>query len=250
MSWCDKLASTPALGVRLDKRFAPIGKLLEPLTPIVSTWIDKENDRPGFTIDPPQDLFSGNLTTLDGFHYIFGYETFAVEFQHRMRFRTQSAGPPTAELLSKPAPYTDVLEDVTKRLLDMLSLVTAGMTRKLLRIGVVSTTVVSEDEMPPGVRRFIRYVAKPWDASLDHFNIDVTSMLPKVKHTAHFDRCTHLITKPENGEPLVTIRLDWQRFLPEDRTLSSKSLPELVEHAKADALAYFEDIGEGARFDE
>jgi hypothetical protein len=252
VSWCDKLASTPGLGVRLDKLYAPISTLLEPLTPVVSTWIDRVNDRPAFTIDQPQDLFSGNLTTIDGFRYVFGYETFAVEFQHRMRFRAQSAGPPTAELMSKPAPYSDLLNNVTERLLEMMRLVTNAATvkRKLLRIGVTSTTVVTEDEMPPGIKRFVKHVAKPWDTSLDSFHVDVTAKLPNGKNTTRFDRCTHVVTKPEDSEGLTTIRLDWQRFLTEDRTLSMGTLSDLIEQAKTDALVYFEDIGEGARFDE
>ena len=250
MSWCDKLASTPALGLRLEKRYAPIASLLEPLAPVISRWVDKENDRPAFTIDQQSDLFSGSLTTFDGYQYGVGPETLSVEFRHRMRFRNQSAGPPIAELLSKPAPYTEVLADVSKRLLEMTQLVTAGTPRKLLRIGIVSMTIVTEDEMPPGVRRFLRHVSKPWDASLNHYHIELTTKLPKGKRTARFDRCTHILTKPEDTEQLSTIRLDWQRFLPEDRILSMSSLPELVEGAKVDALAYFEDIGEGARFDE
>jgi hypothetical protein len=250
VSWCDKLASTPGIGLRLDKRYAPIASLLEPLAAVVSRWVDRENDRPAFTVDQPQDLFNSTLTTFDGYQYVVGAEALAVEFKHRMRFRSQSAGPPTAELLSKAAPYTEVLEDVSKRLLEMVELVTAGTPRKLLRIGVVSTTIVTEDEMPPGVRRFLHHVSKPWDASLDHCHIELTTKLPKGKHTARFDRCTHVLTKPEDTEQLITIRLDWQRFFPEDRILSMSALPELIDQAKADALAYFEDIGEGARFDE
>jgi len=122
--------------------------------------------------------------------------------------------------------------------------------RKLLRIGVVSTTIVTEDEMPPGIRRFLGHVSKPWDASLDHFHIELTTKLPKVKQTALFDRCTHVLTKPEDTEQLITIRLDWQRFFPEGRALNMSALPELVAQAEKDALAYFEDVGEGARFDE
>jgi hypothetical protein len=250
VGWCDKLASTPAFGLRLDKRYAPVASLLDPLADVVSRWVDKENDRPAFTVDQPQDLFSSTLTTFDGYQYMIGPESLAVEFKHRMRFRAQSAGPPTAELLSKAAPYTEVLEDVSKRLLEMTQLVTAGIPRKLLRIGVVSTTVVAEDEMPPGIRRFLHQVTKPWDASLDHFHIELTTKLSKGKQTARFDRCTHLLMKPEHAEQLITVRLDWQRFFPDDRLLSMSALPELVAHAKADALAYFEDIGEGARFDE
>ena len=157
---------------------------------------------------------------------------------------------PTAELLSKAAPYTELLGEVTKRLLEMVQLVTAGVPRKLVRIGVISTTFVTEDEMPPGISRYLKYLGKPWHASPDPFRTELTVKLEKSKHTVSLDRCVHIFVKPEDSDGLVQIRLDWQRLLPDDRTLSMGSLPELLENAKTDALAYFEDIGEGGRFDD
>lgn len=248
MSWCDKLASTPAVGVRLDKVYAPVSALLEPLTSIVSTWIDQERDRAAFTVDH-HDPFSCTLSTFDGYSYILGPEQLTVEFKHRLRFRPQSAGPPTAELLSKPRPYTEMLPEVTKKLLELVELVTAGKARKLLRIGLVSTTLVSEQEVPPGIARFLKHVAKPWGTTPDFFNIELTAKLPQVKGAGHQDRCVHAITEPEHGDGLVTIRLDWQRSLDGAKGLSMASLPGLISSSQEAALAYFEDIAEGERFD-
>lgn len=247
MSWCDKLASTPAVGVKLEKVFVPLATLLQPLTPIVSKWVDK--DKPAFSIDQ-HDPFAASLTTFDGYQYIFGPEAFAVEFRHRLRFQPQSAGPPTAELLSKPLPYSELLSEVTRRFLELLQVTTAGTTRRLERIGIVTTTLVSEDEMPPGIRRFIKQLGKPWDDIPEFYNIVLSTLLPDTKRTVSYDRCIHSITKPEDGEGLVTIRLDWQRYLDEGRTLSIAALEELIGAATKDALSYFEDIGEGERFNE
>jgi len=223
--------------------------LLEPLTPIVSAWIEKDKDRPAFSVDH-QDVYNATLTTFDGYQYLIGPEILAVEFRHRLRVRPQSAGPPTAELLSKPAPYSELLVETTNRLLDMVRLTMTGEQRKLLRIGVVSTTLVSEGDVPPGIVRFLKRVAKPWNTSLDAFSVDVTTKLPKVKSTARYDRCIHQFTKPEDNEGLVTIKLDWQRLFDEEKRLSITVLPALLASAKNDALDYFEDIGEGGRFDE
>jgi hypothetical protein len=248
VSWCDKLASTPGVGVKLDKSFVPAATMLEPLAPIVSTWVDQETDKPAFSIDH-QDLYSCALTSIDGYHYVIGPETLGVEFRHRLKYRPQSAGPPTAELISKPAPFTELLPEVTKRLLELVRLVTKGQPRKLLRIGVYSTTVVVENQMPPGIDRFLKYASKPWDASLDFYDLQLTSKLPKTKRTIDYDRCIHAIQKSEDGEGLVNIRLDWQRYLGKERSLSPTTLPELIEGTAADALSYFEDIGQGERFD-
>jgi hypothetical protein len=247
VSWCDKLASTPGIGIKLDKSFGPIATMLEPLTPIISTWVDK--DKAAFSVDH-QDLFNCTLTTFDGYQYIMGPEQLSVEFKHRLRLKAQSAGPPSAELLSRPLPYTDLLPQVGKKLLVLTELVTTDRPRKLSRIGVISTTVVSEDEVPPGIARFLKHVAKPWKTSLEYFNMEVTTKLAKVKGTARYDRCIHVISKPDDRENLVTIRLDWQRYFDEGKALSMTALPELLVTAQKDALAYFEDIGEGERFDD
>jgi hypothetical protein len=251
VTWCDKLAATPGIGVLLNKSFAPVASLLEPLAPVVSRWVDKDNDRPAFSIDG-QDAFGGSLTTFDGYQYVVGPEQFAVEFKHRMRLKPQSAGPPIAEMLSKPLPYTELFPQITERLLEMLRLViTAKQSRKLLRIGIITTTYVALDDAPPGIRRFLKHVTKPWGIEPEFFNIDVTAKLAKGKNTAKFDRCLHLLQRLENSDnDLLLIRLDWQRYFEPDKTFSASSLPDLIEAARRDALAYFEDIGQGERFDD
>lgn len=251
MSWCDKLAATPGIGIKLDKSFAPVATLLEPLTPVISRWVDANTDKPAFSIDTGPDLFACSLTTLDGYQYVVGPETLAVEFKYRMRVKPQSAGPPIAEMLSKALPYTELLPEITDRVLEVTRLTTAGKQRKLLRIGVITTTLVSIDEAPPGIIRFLKHVSKPWDDSPEFFNIEVTSKLAKRKGTVDFDRCIHVLQRQEGSEnDLLTIRLDWQRYFGADRNLSMTSLPDLLESAKEDALAYFEDVAQGERFDD
>lgn len=248
VTWCDKLASTPGVGVKLDKAYAPIASLLEPLTPIVSQWVDRERDKQAFTVDQ-QDLFQCTLTTYDGYRYAIGPEALSVEFAYRLRLMPQSKGPPIAELLSHGGPYTEVLAGVTARLLDLVRLVTGGQTRKLLRVGIVSTTVVGRDEAPPGIGRFLKRVAQPWDTSLDYFNMEFTTKLPKVKGTVDYDRCVHTFQRPElSDHELLTVKLDWQRYFDAGRALNLGALPNLIDNASKDALAYFENIGEGERF--
>lgn len=248
MSWCDKLASTPAIGVRLDRSYDPISVTLERVAPIISSWSSSGPEEAPFTIDQ-EDLFSCTLQTLDGYSYFLGPDRLAVEFRHRLRLQGQSAGPPVAELLSKPRPYTELLEDVTERLLKVVELVTAGRARKLERFGVVTTTQVIEDEMPPGVARFLNHVRKPWGTTADAYNVELTTKLTKATDAAHQDRCIHHIRKAEDRDGLVFVKLDWQRWLDESKGLSMSSLPGLLSEARKNALAYFEDIGQGERFD-
>jgi hypothetical protein len=48
----------------------------------------------------------------------------------------------------------------------------------------------------------------------------------------------------------MTITLDWQRQLTSGNPINLESLKELAERAEKAALKYFEDVGEGSRFDE
>jgi hypothetical protein len=247
ISWCDKLASTPGIGITLDWMFTPSVSFLEAIKPITCNWVDKNKQT--FTIDH-QDAFVLSLTSMDGFNYQFSSSQIYCEFRHRARFRQQSAGPPTAEMLSKPLPFTQLLPEISKRVADATRYVIASSARKLQKVGVVATTIVTAEQAPPGIGRFIGYVGRPWRTSPDAFTIDVTSKLPKRKKDDFQDRCQHTISKAENNEDLINIRLDYQRDFDIPRDLSIALLDGILQKVRADALSYFEDIGQGDRFDE
>src|SRR6267378_4324981 len=110
MSWCDKLASTPSVGLKFDHHFAPSSQILEVLKPILDPLVDGEKVK--FVINK-QDPFTIELTTEDGFHYGIESSRVWIDFQHRMRVKPSSGGPPIAELLSRPAPFSELLPDVS-----------------------------------------------------------------------------------------------------------------------------------------
>jgi hypothetical protein len=220
--------------------------MLSGFAPLLSTWVDGE--KPAFTVDQ-QDIFGFAITNFDGFTYVANSEWLSVEFRHRMRLRGQSAGPPVAEMLSKPQPYTELLPEVLRRVAEFSTLAVSA-NRKLKRIGVLSTTFVDFEELPPGLRRLLDHVAGPWQNALDFFNIDVTAKLPRTKAMNYQDRCQHQLTKREEDGGLMTVRLDYHRIYNTERPLSAIQLETLFKAVREDALAYFEDIAEGERFDE
>lgn len=248
MSWCDKLASTPAVGLRLDKLYGSGATLLAAISPIVSQWVD--NDKPAFNIDQ-QDALGFAVSSFGGYTYALNSEYFSVEFRHRLRLKGHSGGPPTAEMISKPQPYTELLDEVSSRLIEATRLATAGQQRKLRRIGVVSTTQVSREDAPPGILRFVDYLSAPWSDGVPFFNVQLTAKLPPNKVKGTTDRCIHGLMQVEgDDDELLTVRLDFQREFDEERNLSITSLGDQLEATRRDALAYFEDIGIGERFDE
>ena len=247
-SWCDKLASTPTVGIRMDKQYVPATTTLQALAPIVSTWVD--GDKPRFSLEQ-SDAFSLQLQVHDGFVYAANFESLSVEFKHRMKLRAKSAGLPVAEMTSQARPYTELLTQVTDRVLTALELITSGKNRKLRRLGIVTTTVVDDEAAPPGVQRLLKYVARPWRVSLDSYHLQLTAPLRTPKTTGYEDRCIHTITKSELDEDnLITVILDYQRTFDDEKNLSMSSVRGLLNSVRQSALDYFEDVGQGDRYDD
>ncbi|MEK6707600.1 MAG: hypothetical protein AABY81_02155 [Pseudomonadota bacterium] len=218
---------------------------MDALAPLLNSWIVGKNDN--FSL-AKQDSFDIELTTEDGFYYGIDSEKVSVAFGHRMKIKPVSGSHPIVEMLSHPEPFTKLLPEVCKRVLDAANLVIDPKIRLLERIGIVSTTVVSEDEAPPGICRFIQYMSQPWDNKLDFYNFQVVSNLSE--NADWSDRCIHQITKTEASEELVTLKFDWQRIFKEKKSLTSiASLKGSLVSAQEASLDYFEQLAEGNRFD-
>ncbi len=115
MSWCNKLASTPSVGLKFNYHFAPSTDILDALTPILDGLVAGEKTK--FAINS-QEAFAVEFTTEDGFHYGIDPSRVWIDFQHRLKVKPISGGPPIAELLSRPAPFSELLPEVSKRLID------------------------------------------------------------------------------------------------------------------------------------
>jgi hypothetical protein len=246
MSWCDKLASTPAVGLKFDYHFSPSTDILDMLSPILDRLV--EGDKVKFTINR-QDPFAIELTTEDGFHYGVDPSRTWLEFQHRLRVKQTSAGPPVAELLSRPRPFSELLPDVSTRLIDASEPIVKSPARKLMRVGIIASTMVSDEDLPPGMKRFIEYIGRPWHGRVDQYSFQITSDLDK-KADEWFDRCTHVVFKAEDPEQPLTLRFDWFRTFVKGRVATRGLMQEEVGRAEEKSKAYFEDLAEGSRFDE
>ncbi|MDA0306951.1 MAG: hypothetical protein O3B76_11835, partial [Proteobacteria bacterium] len=97
MSWCDKLASTPSVGFKLDYHFASGDEILHALGPILNNWV--EGDKSQFSI-LRHESFVVELSTNDGFHYGVEPSKIHVTFTHKMKVKPVSGGPPVMEMLS------------------------------------------------------------------------------------------------------------------------------------------------------
>src|ERR1700723_2078018 len=106
MSWCDKLASVPTVGLTLDFHFAPGESLLASLSPVLDKLVEK--NKAAFDIEK-LEAFAISVNTHDGFKYGIEPSKISIAFNHRMRPKVVSGGPPVMELLTQPRPFSQLL---------------------------------------------------------------------------------------------------------------------------------------------
>jgi hypothetical protein len=245
LSWCDRLASVPTVGFALTPNFA-ILDAIGSFAPILNPLVDQYRN-PTFSMDQPQ---SGGLsiTTKNGFVYSVDHSRFSVSFQHRMKATAVSGGPPTMEMLSEALPFTELLAQVSTRLIEAARLLPKLSERKIFQVGVVSVTRVAVADVPPGITKFIEYLGRPWDNNLAAFGFDVVSDFGETENWT--DRCQHKLTLPEDTEELMTLSFDFQRRFKTGQTSSEAQMKTLLNKCSEDALQYFERLAEGDMFDE
>lgn len=246
MSWCDRLASTAGVGFHLSPHFA-INDVVSTFAPILDPMVDDFRN-PTFTLaDHPNGGF--NVTTVDGYIYFVDHSRIAVSFQHRMKATAVSGGPPVMEMLSTPKPYTDLLSECSKRLVEATRLLPNIANRKLFQAGVVSTTRVAYDDVPPGILRMVKYQARPWGhEELSSFNMEVTSKV--IEEDGWKDRCQHRLIRPEDRKELMSLIFDYHRKFEVAQASSEAQLRTVITKCSQDALAYFEKLAVGDLFDE
>ena len=245
MTWCDKLDSTPTVGIKLDWYFTSGNKLLDCLSPIISDL--HTDDAPAFSIEK-QEAFGIVFTTNDGFQYSASSNALAISFVHRAKVRYGGGGTPIMELMSTAKPYSEVLQIACKKLAKAAALLPNSSGRHIERIGIVSNTLVEEDDFPPGIAKLVKYFGRPWAGPLESYTFQALAEIGTASDWV--DKCIHSVTKSTNKESLPVLNFDWQRTFEKGRAFSEKSLNGELMTARDSALSYFETLAEGSMFDE
>lgn len=244
--WCDQLASTPTAGFGVTWHFASGATLLESFAPILNRLV--EDEKPTFSIDR-LDNFATAFSTDEGFQYSAEPSKVVVAFVHKLRIQPVSGGLPESQLLSDTRPYSQLLPDVCRRLADVTRhVLSRSQSRHITRVGIVSTTMVGDEDLPPGIERLISYMKRPWNGRVDTFSLQIVSELDENDDWS--DRCVHNIVRPEDKSQLMTVSLDWQRIFKTPRSNAQTSLVTLLADAQKCSSAYFESLAEGSRLDD
>jgi hypothetical protein len=245
MNWCDKLGSTPAMGYQLDWHTLPSDILLNALSPLVDNMVLGDEQR--FSIDF-KDALKLTLTSHDGFQFGLEPMRIFVQFNHRATFRIGSGGIPTLVLGSKPSPYSDLLDEAQRYLLNTMEIVNRLKVRRVTAIGVVTTTVVDEHDVPPGIKRLLTYVSKPWGGRLESLTFQAQTVVNEDEDFSH--RCTHTVVKKLKDDDPMEVVFDYQRIYKKPQEVDRDRLRTATEKVKALALDYFEQLAQGDRFDD
>ncbi len=244
MTWCDKLASQPTVGLQLDPFYCGNETILTNMAGLVATWGTPE--KPEFSTEVP-DIFRLNIQRENGFLLSFDSSRASVQFQHRMMLKHVSGGSPTAQLISSEKVFTSLMADAAEMLVDATLRLPEINRRNVRRIGIQSITIVSIEDLPPGLIRLLEYVTRPFGGTVNGLNFTIISELGE--NESHSDRCIHAISKPDDEEGLITLRLDWQRTLKKPILANKGNIERHYSAARDSAIDYFEELAVGDAFD-
>jgi hypothetical protein len=151
-------------------------------------------------------------------------------------------------MLSQRLPYTKLLEQVSEKLTEATIGLPGAGTRRVTRVGVVSVTVVGENDLPPGLIRFIKHVGQPWGRIEGGFSFQFTTPLDEAPEWK--DKCIHNLVRPDGGtDDLITLTLDWHRIFTVGQAINHSILSRMLATARERSDSYFENLAEGSRFD-
>lgn len=238
MTWCDKLASTPAVALFLEPQSVPSHLILAALSPRLDDWARRTGSR--FSV-ARQETYLLQIQRDDGYLFTIEQSKFSITFQHRMTFKPTSGGLPIGELISHSDVYTKILEGVITELAEVAMLLSKVQQRQVKGFGISSTTRVSWEDVPPGLKLLEEYITKPWKAGLSSYEFSVSSLLKE--DSLGIRKCINRIIRPEEG--LSNIVFDWQIWFSKLRLLDQASTYRDLDKSKEEALSYFEELAIG-----
>lgn len=131
VSWCDKLASTPTVGFGVEADFASSGSIIDAIAPILKKYVS--NEKLNFSVDR-HDTFNFIFSTSHGYQYIIEPMRIAVGFVHKVKTKQVSAGYPIVEMISEPAPYTELLLSACEKLVEATLMLPRATARRISRV--------------------------------------------------------------------------------------------------------------------
>lgn len=243
MHWLDSVLAVPTIGVRAAPDIAFAIQLPAAASPLADR-LSKSGELASATQTEPG---AAQFQTKDGRIFAVDRETFSVQFGYTLAVRKRAGALPELAPMEVRV-YSEVLAQVRAGVSATLETLW-GNERRLNRIGVVASVRLRVDEPPPGVAKLLELLGSPWQGRL--LKCDSTLLAELADSPSKQDKCHHRIvfditpSQEEEGARELTLMLDWQRSLKEERALRASAVMSEVDRAVEDAMTYFERVGEG-----
>ncbi|WP_141245445.1 hypothetical protein [Mesorhizobium sp. WSM3864] len=238
------MASVPSVGIFYAPVFVSSDRIIDSIAPMLNRWtVDGKAD---FAISVPDPL-KVEIRHNNGFTYAVESNRVSIAYQHRVKFRNISGGRPVAELISSPLPFSGLLDAAIDDIIELTLLLPIAKSSSINRVGIVSSTHADEDDMPPGVRKLIDFLAKPWPGALSAYQVSIVGNLPSSKE--YEDRCIYGITKPDDDSDIPNYKFDWQRGYVTSFPINKDTLQKEFQRNRKAAIEYFEKLAIGDEFD-
>lgn len=244
VSWCDKLASTPAIGIFFEPHHASSASILDQIAPLLNQLGTAKEV--GYQIEK-SDPLAVLLIQDQGFQYGVEARRMFIDFKHRLKVKHVSGSHPVLDMLSTPSPYTQALTDMQQRIVRLYEMVDPKGLRSVSRIGMVSTTIVDRSDVPPGIEKFISFLESPWASGSESLNFTLMGKISD--NDDSIDKCLHTVVELDNEPGMVNLRFDFQRTFKSVVPTKASKIEELLPRVAKSALSYFESLAIGDRFD-
>lgn len=241
MLWLDMVPATPLIGFAFEPWLHTFN---DHVAACRKFFTEKQGRVAVLTLAAPQPL-DMTVEAADGIQYMVGPDSVSVQFRYPQKLVNQPGGKlPIVEPTIPVKPYSELLEYVAKETEEFLPALLSGLTRQLIRIGIVASAYVDLESPPPGVEAFVKHLGAPWKAQMTFGSAKIG--VPIEKQEAYTDRCIHNfeIVNDERLRPAV-VALDWQRIYDPHLPLNAAGIVEHVAACKKEALAYFDKFGKG-----
>lgn len=228
MSWIDKVASAPAVGLEFEAWFRSRDGLVEALNPLFAE-LDQAGEGLMF-----QDL---------------GPMALRVELSRGLRLTVDLKSIIVSATQSEAAfgaegTHAEALGEACGIAAQMAELLFKNEYRGLRRAGFVADCRVPSEAPPPGVEAWLAALARPWgERELEL--VDGQFAVELASGENYRDRCHHRLGWEKSLTDQFGVRLDWQRLYDPADGLRGKDVGARLETLSALALMYLEQFGAG-----
>jgi hypothetical protein len=141
-------------------------------------------------------------------------------------------------------PYGEILQEVAEMAIELLDVFAHSAGVRTDRIGIIATSQMDPQKMPPGVARMLDAYERMWTGEL--LKIDATAVVVVLSEKLTVDQCHHRLQLDHSQPtPEVQVTLDWQRRFLEPRDLRGAEISGTIQACVKSALGHFQRIGEG-----